>query len=102
MGKQEVPRDSAAKVAVVNYTRSQALTYAEKGIRINSVSPGYVETTLLAKLPPKTTQQMLLKTPMGRLAKPEEIANAIVFLASNRASFITGATLSVDGGYTAQ
>ena len=93
---------SAAKAAVVNFTRSQALTYAEQGIRINSVSPGYVETPLLAKLPLETTKAMLAKMPIGRLGKPEEIANAIAFLVSDRASFITGASLSVDGGYTAQ
>ena len=92
---------SAAKAAVVNFTRSQALTYAEQGIRINSVSPGYIETPLLAKLPPETTQAMLAKMPIGRLGKPEEIANAIAFLASDRASLITGASLAVDGGYTA-
>ncbi|MBP3039972.1 SDR family oxidoreductase [Bacillaceae bacterium Marseille-Q3522] len=93
---------SAAKAAVVNFTRSQALTYAKQGIRINSVSPGYVETPLLMKLPKETTDAMVEKHPIGRLGKPEEIANAILFLVSERASFITGASLSVDGGYTIQ
>lgn len=93
---------SAAKAGVVNFTRSQALTYALQGIRINSVSPGYIETPLLAKLPKEVTDAMIQKQPIGRLGKPVEVANVVAFLASDKASFITGASISVDGGYTAQ
>ena len=78
-----------------------ALTYAEKGIRINSISPGYIETPLLEQIPPETKKEMIAKHPIGRLGKPEEIANAFVFMASDKASFITGTVLHVDGGYTA-
>ncbi|GGE31741.1 oxidoreductase [Pullulanibacillus camelliae] len=92
---------SAAKAAVVNLTRSEALTYATQGIRVNSVSPGYVETPLLNQLPKETKQAMVAKHPIGRLGQPEEIAEAILFLASDRASYITGTVLHVDGGYTA-
>jgi NAD(P)-dependent dehydrogenase (short-subunit alcohol dehydrogenase family) len=93
---------SAAKAAVINYTRSQALTYADKGIRINSVSPGYINTPLLAKLPKDVTDSMVSKMPIGRLGKPEEIAEVVAFLVSDKASLIVGASISVDGGYTAQ
>jgi NAD(P)-dependent dehydrogenase (short-subunit alcohol dehydrogenase family) len=93
---------SAAKAGVVNFTRSQALTYAQQGIRINSVSPGYIETPLLAKLPKEVTDAMIEKQPIGRLGKPEEVANVVAFLVSDKASLITGASISVDGGYTAQ
>jgi NAD(P)-dependent dehydrogenase (short-subunit alcohol dehydrogenase family) len=93
---------SAAKAAVVNFTRSQALTYAQQGIRINSVSPGYIETPLLAKLPKDVTEAMIEKMPIGRLGRPEEVANVVAFLVSDKASLITGASISVDGGYTAQ
>ncbi len=93
---------SAAKAAVVNFTRSQALTYAKQGIRINSVCPGYIETRLLVNLPKEITTAMLDKQPIGRLGKPEEVANVIAFLVSDRASFITGSSISVDGGFTAQ
>jgi NAD(P)-dependent dehydrogenase (short-subunit alcohol dehydrogenase family) len=93
---------SAAKAAVVNFTRSQALTYAKRGIRINSVSPGYIKTPLLEKLPKDVTDAIIANQPIGRLGNPEEVANVVAFLVSDRASFITGASISVDGGYTAQ
>ncbi|MEW9673029.1 SDR family NAD(P)-dependent oxidoreductase [Ammoniphilus sp. 3BR4] len=93
---------SATKAAVVNFTRSLAITYAQQGIRINSVSPGYIETSLIAQIPAEIRREMVGKHPIGRMGKPEEVANAILFLVSDKASFITGASLAVDGGYTAQ
>ena len=92
---------AAAKAAVVNLTRAVALTYARQGIRANSVSPGYVDTPLLAQLPAATRAAMLERQPIGRLARPEEIAQVVAFLASERASIVTGACLAADGGYTA-
>lgn len=92
---------SAAKAGVANYTKSQAVTYAAQGIRFNAVAPGYVATPLLKTLPPEVTGPMVSKMPIGRLAQPEEIANVIAFVASDEASFVTGATINVDGGYTA-
>lgn len=92
---------SAAKAGVANYTKSQAVTYAAQGIRFNSVAPGYVATPLLKTLPPEVTGPMVGKMPIGRLAEPAEIANVIAFVASDEASFVTGATINVDGGYTA-
>ena len=101
VGQENSNAYSAAKAAVVNLTRSVALTYAKRGIRANCVSPGYVDTPLLAKLPEATRQAMLMRQPIGRLARPEEIAEVVVFLASDKASIITGACINADGGYTA-
>lgn len=92
---------SAAKAGVANYTKSQAVTYAQKKIRFNSVAPGYVNTPLLKTLPKETTDSMVSKMPVGRLAEPEEIANVVAFLASDEASIVTGALINADGGYTA-
>ncbi len=92
---------SAAKAAVANLTRSAALTYATSGIRINAVAPGYARTPLVAGLPDETRAVMVARTPLGRLADPTEIAEAIAFLASDAASFMVGSILAVDGGYTA-
>ncbi|WP_454643807.1 SDR family NAD(P)-dependent oxidoreductase [Bradyrhizobium liaoningense] len=101
VGQENSNAYSAAKAAVVNLTRSVALTYARQGIRANCVSPGYVDTPLLAKLPEATRQNMLLRQPNARLARAEEIAQVVAFLASDRASIITGACINADGGYTA-
>ncbi|WP_439358581.1 SDR family NAD(P)-dependent oxidoreductase [Bradyrhizobium sp. DASA03007] len=101
VGQENSNAYSAAKAAVVNLTRSVALTYARQGIRANCVSPGYVETPLLARLPEATRKMMLVRQPIGRLARPDEIAEVVAFLASDRASIITGACVNADGGYTA-
>ncbi|WJH26036.1 SDR family NAD(P)-dependent oxidoreductase [Pseudarthrobacter defluvii] len=92
---------SAAKAAVVNFTRSAALTYAKEGIRFNAVSPGYVDTALLTQLPEETRSQMISKQPIGRLLRPEEIANVVLFLAGDSSSALTGSVINADGGYTA-
>ncbi|WFU43348.1 SDR family NAD(P)-dependent oxidoreductase [Bradyrhizobium sp. CB82] len=101
VGQENSNAYSAAKAAVVNLTRSIALTYARQGIRANCVSPGYVDTPLLGKLPEATREMMLVRQPIGRLARPNEIAHVVAFLASDRASIITGACINADGGYTA-
>lgn len=91
----------SAKGAVVNFTRSAAVRVAENGIRVNALAPGYVQTALLENLPKDVLDEMINLHPMKRIAKAQEIADAIVFLASDKSSFITGITLPVDGGYTA-
>lgn len=92
---------SSAKSGVVNLTKSLVVGFADKGIRVNSIAPGFIDTPLISTLPQALQDSMVSKHPIGRLAQPEEIANAFVFLASDKSSFITGITLPVDGGYTA-
>ncbi|WP_085990846.1 SDR family NAD(P)-dependent oxidoreductase [Oceanobacillus senegalensis] len=90
---------NAAKAGVINLTRSLGLEYAERQIRVNAVCPGFIETPILGE----TDRQFLTNaTPMKRLGKPEEIAKAVLFMASDDSSFMTGNSIVVDGGYTAQ
>ena len=93
------PAYHAAKGAVRLLTKNTALAWAKYGVRVNSVHPGFVDTPILG-----TTDRTMLAeaAPVGRLARAEEIAAAILFLASDDASFVTGAELVVDGGYTAR
>lgn len=97
------PAYHAAKGALRTLTKNIALHWADAGVRVNSVHPGFVDTPILddAKGTP-FEQAMLDVTPMGRLGRPEEIAAAIAFLASDDASFMTGSELVVDGGYLAR
>lgn len=94
----------ASKGAVRLFTKAAAIQYAADGIRVNSVHPGVTNTPMIQTLmaDKKASAGFLAATPMGRFGRPEEIANAILFLASDEASFITGAELAVDGGFTAQ
>jgi len=94
----------AAKAGIAAMTRSLAVEWARGGVRVNAVAPGYVRTSLVDELVGKGALDIgaiEARTPMGRLAQPAEIAEVIAFLASTRASFITGATLPVDGGWLA-
>ncbi len=95
---------SAAKAGIVAMTRSMACEWARGGIRVNAVAPGYTRTALVEELEARhaiDTQGIAARTPMGRLARPEEIAAVIAFLASDRASYVTGATIPADGGWLA-
>lgn len=101
MGQTHVAAYAAAKGGVVNLTRTLALEAAAHGVRVNGVGPGYIDTPLLQHLPPEVREALVRLHPLGRLGADVEVANAVVFLASDEASFITGTTLMVDGGYTA-
>ena len=96
---------NAAKHGVVGITRTAALEYATAGIRINAVCPGYIRTPMTQPgidANPELERKMVSQTPMARLGRPEEIAGAVVWLCSDAASFVTGHTLTPDGGYMAQ
>lgn len=93
----------AAKHGVVGLTKSAALEYAEHNIRINSVGPGYIRTPLLTKhLTPEQMDNLVQLHPVGRLGESKEIAELVLWLASDKASFVTGAYYAADGGYLAQ
>jgi len=95
---------SGAKGAVIAFTKALAREVARYGIRVNAVAPGLTETPLLQQMiaegHDKLMQAIMRATPLQRFAKPEEVADAVLFLASDRASFVTGQTLSVGGGLT--
>ncbi len=94
----------ASKHGVVGLTRNFAIAYAQRGVRVNCLNPGFIETPMIQNvvdLPP-VRQQLETQTPMGRLGRPEEVAKAALFLASDDSSYVTGAPLIVDGGWTAR
>ena len=91
-----------AKHGVTGMTKAVALGYADKGIRINSVHPGYIETPLLGNLPKEAFDGLVSLHPIGRLGTANEVADLVLFLLSDKASFITGSSHLVDGGYTAK
>jgi len=88
----------ATKAGVIGMTRVWARELGRYNIRVNAVAPGFVATEILASMPQKVLDGMVARTPIGRMGQPLDIANAYVFLASDAASFISGAVLSVDGG----
>jgi acetoacetyl-CoA reductase len=90
---------AASKAGMHGFTKSLALEFAKKGITVNTVSPGYLRTSMVTKMPPEVLAQRILpEIPLGRLGEPDEVAELVSFLASERATFITGANLSVNGG----
>ena len=91
---------AASKFGVIGLAKTWARELGRKGIRANAVCPGFVETTILKSIPEKVMQSMVDRVPLGRLAKPEEIANIYAFLASDEASYINGAVIEVSGGMT--
>ncbi len=102
VGASGVSAYQASKGAVRLMSRNAAITYARHGIRVNSVHPGLIRTEMIERQDPAITSQLVDATPLGRAARPQEVADVITFLASERASFVTGAEICVDGGFTAQ
>lgn len=106
VGFAQAPAYTAAKHGLVGLTKAAALEYSDKGIRINAVCPGFIETPMLERAgittEAETKKQIISLHPIGRLGNAEEVAEAIVWLASDKASFVSGHSLLVDGGYTAK
>lgn len=89
---------SAAKAGIIGFTKALAQENARKGITVNVVAPGYINTEMVAAVPEKVLEAIIAQIPVGRLGKAEEIAKCVAFLASDNSGFITGATLSANGG----
>lgn len=99
VGLEGLPGYSASKGGVLAMSRQVAMDYANKNIRINVVSPGIIETPILANNSPEMTRAFTEATPIGRLGKPEDVVNTLLFLCSEDSSFITGQIIKVDGGW---
>jgi acetoacetyl-CoA reductase len=90
---------AASKAGMHGFTKSLAIEFAKKGITVNTVSPGYLRTPMVTKISPEVLEQSILpEIPLGRLGEPDEVAELVSFLASERATFITGANMAINGG----
>jgi 3-oxoacyl-[acyl-carrier protein] reductase len=88
----------ASKAGVIGFTKSAARELASRGITVNAIAPGFIETAMTAKISPEAREGLLKQIPLGSLGQPEDVANAVLFLASPAARYITGQVLAVDGG----
>ncbi|HEX5106357.1 MAG TPA: SDR family oxidoreductase [Pirellulaceae bacterium] len=102
-GSGYVPAYSASKGGIVQLTKSLAIAWAAKGVRVNAIAPGWIETAMTAPLvaDPARREAIIARTPLARWGQPEDVAGAALFLASPAAAYITGIVLPVDGGYSA-
>jgi 3-oxoacyl-[acyl-carrier protein] reductase len=98
MGNAGQANYAAAKAGVIGFTKSMAKELASRGITVNAVAPGFITTDMTAGLPDQVKSEMANSIPLARMGKPEEVAAAVLFLASDSADYITGQTLHVDGG----
>lgn len=98
MGNAGQANYAASKAGMIGFTKSIAKEFASRGIRANCVAPGYIETQMTEVLPPEVKEGILAKIPLGRIGNPNDIAQAVLFLASDASCYITGQVLTVDGG----
>jgi NAD(P)-dependent dehydrogenase (short-subunit alcohol dehydrogenase family) len=105
VGFPAIPAYAASKHGVVGLTKTAALDYAERGIRVNAVCPGVIETEMIERFTgnqPEAIEAMIATEPMGRMGRADEIADAVVWLCSDSASFVTGQAIAIDGGFVAR
>ena len=105
VGFAGIPAYTASKHGIVGLTKTAALEYATQGVRVNAVCPGVIDTEMITRFTHDDSDlvdQLTLSEPVGRLGTPEEIADAVVWLCSERASFVTGQAIAVDGGFVAR
>jgi 3-oxoacyl-[acyl-carrier protein] reductase len=98
MGNAGQANYAAAKAGIVGFTRSVAKEVASRGITVNALAPGFIETDMTAKLSDKQRQDLMSRIPLGCLGTPQDVAEAVAFLASDGAKYITGQVISIDGG----
>ena len=98
MGNAGQANYSASKAGVIGLTKTIAREYAQRGINVNAIAPGYIETPMTEALPEKAKEELIKLIPMDRLGKPEDVAEAVLFLVSEESSYITGQVLNVNGG----
>ena len=101
VGFETIPAYVASKHGVIGLTETAALEFAKKNIRVNAVCPGAIHTPMLDRFTHGEEQQMANQDPMGRIGRPEEIAESVLWLCSDKASYVTGQSLAVDGGWVA-
>ena len=105
VGFATIPAYTASKHGIIGLTKTAALEYAEQGVRVNAVCPGVIDTEMVERFTghqPDVEAAMIATEPVGRMGHPEEIADAVVWLCSPRASFVTGQAIAVDGGFVAR
>lgn len=98
MGNAGQANYSAAKAGIIGFTKSAAKEFAPRGITVNAVAPGFIATDMTDAIPEKIKTGLIEKIPMGRIGNPEDVANAVLFLVSEKAAYITGQVICVDGG----
>ena len=98
MGNGGQTNYSASKAGLIGFTKSLAREVAGRGVRVNAIAPGFVETAMTDKIPEEAKEKLKAQIPLGRTARPEEIASVALFLASEMASYVTGEVVKIDGG----
>ncbi|MGQ9508879.1 MAG: 3-oxoacyl-[acyl-carrier-protein] reductase [Thermodesulfobacteriota bacterium] len=98
MGNVGQANYSASKAGVIGFTKTVAREFAQRGININAIAPGYIKTPMTEVLPEKVKEELMKLIPMGRLGQPEDVAQAVLFLVSEASSYVTGQVLNVNGG----